>query len=341
MISKQIVFTDINEAKLLTVETPFPGDHEVVVKTAFSTISGGTERAKITGDPNVDAKSELNDAPAFPRTSGYSSAGIVVDVGSKVEKVKPGDRVVVFWGKHKEYNTVPEENVVRIEDDRVSLQEAAVSFIASFSLAGMRKTRLEIGESVLIMGQGLLGQIAVQLTKAAGAVPVIAVDPIAERRETALKLGADYALDPTEGNFVQRVKELTGGGANVAIEVTGLGIGLNQALDCMAKFGRVSLLGCTRNPNFTVDYYRKIHFPGITLVGAHTKARPEHESHPGFFTHNDDIRAILRLCAAGRIDLRGMIAETHAPEDCQAVYTRLVTDRAFPTVVQFDWSKLS
>ena len=340
MSNKQIVFTDVNEAKLLQVDYVQPGPKDVVVKTAFSTISCGTERAKITGDPNVNASTEASDVPPFPRTSGYNSAGVVVEVGSDVTSVKPGDRVVVFWGHHKIYNTVPEENVVRIEDDRISLQEAAISFIATFSMAGMRKTRLEIGESVLIMGQGLLGQIAVQLTKAAGAVPVIAVDPIAERRETALKLGADYALDPTEADFADRVKELTGGGANVAIEVTGLGIGLNQALDCMAKFGRVSLLGCTRNPNFTVDYYRKIHFPGITLVGAHTKARPEHESHPGFFTHRDDIKAILRLCAAGRIDLRGMIAETHAPEDCQAVYTRLITDRAFPTVVQFDWTAL-
>lgn len=338
MMNKQIVFTDVNEAKLLDVEYVTPGAKDVVVKTAFSTISSGTERAKISGDPNVNASTDQSDVSPFPRTSGYNSAGIVVEVGCDVTSVKPGDRVVVFWGHHKVYNTVPEENVVRIEDDRISLQEAAISFIATFSMAGMRKTRLEIGESVLIMGQGLLGQLAVQLTKAAGAVPVIAVDPVPERRETALKLGADYALDPTEADFADRVKELTGGGANVAIEVTGLGIGLNQALDCMAKFGRVSLLGCTRNPNFTVDYYRKIHFPGITLVGAHTKARPEYESHPGFFTHSDDIKAILRLCAAGRIDLRGMIAETHAPEDCQAVYTRLVNDRAFPTVVQFDWT---
>ena len=180
-----------------------------------------------------------------------------------------------------------------------------------------------------------------QCAHAAGGAPVIAVDPVEPRRTFALELGADLALDPTKADFVEQVKDATRGGANIAIEVTGLGIGLNQALDCMAKFGRVSLLGCTRNPNFTVDYYRKIHFPGITLIGAHTKARPEFESHPGYFTHQDDIRAILRLCALGRIDLKKMIAETHAPAECQEVYTRLITDRSFPTVVQFDWSKLA
>lgn len=337
---KQIIFTDINEAKLLDVEVPAVGDHDVKVKTYFSTVSCGTERAKITGDPNVDATSAEGDSPAFPRTAGYSSSGIVEEVGKDVKSVKPGDRVVVYWGKHREYNVMNENNVVKIEDDRVSLEEAAVSFIATFPLAGMRKTRVEIGESALVMGQGLLGQLAVQFLRAAGATPIVAVDPVKERREYALTLGADYALDPTVPGFANTVKEITHGGANVCIEVTGLGIGLDQALDCMAKFGRLSLLGCTRNPNFTIDYYRKVHFPGITMIGAHTKARPEQESHPGYFTHQDDIRAIVKLCASGRISLKQMIAETHAPADCQDVYTRLVNDRNFPTVVQFDWSKI-
>ncbi|MFR6641702.1 MAG: hypothetical protein ACLUSP_10635 [Christensenellales bacterium] len=67
---------------------------------------------------------------------------------------------------------------------------------------------------------------------------------------------------------------MTARGANVAVEVTGLGKGLDRVLDCMRKFGRVALLGCTRNSDFTIDHYRKVHGPGITPVGAHTAARP-------------------------------------------------------------------
>ena len=105
----------------------------------------------------------------------------------------------------------------------------------------------------------------------------------------------------------------------------------------MAKFGRVALLGCTRDKNFTIDYYRKVHGPGITLIGAHTLARPVTESYPGYFTHQDDIKAILKLIAGKRLDAEDMIKETHSPQDCPDVYTRLVHDKDFPVVVQFDW----
>ena len=337
MKNEQIIFPEINKATLIEVEYKKPAAGEVVVKTAYSTISAGTEKANITGDPNVSG----NGAPStkFPRSVGYSSAGEVVEVGDGVESVSVGDRVVVYWGKHKAYNTMPEGNVVKIPDG-IGLDAAAISFIATFPLAAIRKTNLEIGEPALVMGLGLLGQLAVRLLRAAGAAPIIAADPVESRRAEALAGGADYALDPLAEGFAERVISLTGGGANVAIEVTGLGAGLDGALDCMAKYGRVALLGCTRDKNFTIDYYRKVHFPGITLIGAHTRARPDLESHHGYYTHADDIEAVLRLISCGRLDLASMIRETHLPEECGKVFTRLIEDREFPIVVQFDWRNM-
>ena len=204
-------------------------------------------------------------------------------------------------------------------------------------MAAVRKTKVELGESMLVMGLGILGLLSVIFSKQSGAVPVIAVDPVKERREKALAFGADYALDPTDNDFVAKVKELSDGGVNCAIEVTGLGVGLDQALDCMAKFGRIALLGCTRDKNFTIDYYRKVHGPGIQIIGAHTMARPEYESHEGYFTQRDDIKTVLKLCAAKRIDLNKIIDEVYIPEDCAEVYTRLINDKSFPVISQFDW----
>ena len=337
MKCKQIVFTEKNKAELLTVDVNEPAENEVMVETMVSTISCGTERANITGDPNVNAFGASG--VYFPRMSGYNSAGIVVKKGSKVKSVDIGDRVVVYWGQHKSYNIVPEENVVKIDDDNISLETAAMSFISTFPMAAIRKTRLEMGESAIVMGLGILGMIAVKLLRAAGAVPIIAADPNPKRREIALKNGADYAFDPLCEGFSEEVKKVTGGGVNVAIEVTGVGAGFNEALDCMARFGRVALLGCTRNSDFTVDYYKKIHAPGITVIGAHTMARPEVESHTGWFTHRDDINAVLKLCG-GRLCLENLIEETHSPDECPEVYNRLVFDKDFPIVVQFDWRKL-
>ncbi len=339
-MQKQIVFTKKNTAEFLDVPLPELTEHSVCVRTAVSTVSCGTERANIIGDPNVNGAGSVDMSKYFPRTLGYSSAGTVERVGSLVTNVKPGDRVVVYWGKHTQYNVVNDSQAVKIEDDNISFEEAAISFIATFPMAAVRKVRIEAGEAAIVMGLGILGQLAVQLARAQGAAPVIAADPVKDRRETALKFGADYAVDPFEKNFAEKVKEYSHGGVNAAIEVTGRGEGLDEVLDCMARFGRVALLGCTRDSNFNIDYYHKVHFPGIQLIGAHTLARPEYESYPGYFTHEDDIRAVLRLASFGRIDLKNIICETHSPAECGEVYTRLVNDKSFPAVVQFDWRRV-
>ena len=118
--------------------------------------------------------------------------------------------------------------------------------------------------------------------------------------------------------------------------MTGVGAALNGLLDVIAPFGRIALLGCTRDSNFTIDYYHRVHGRGVTLVGAHTLARPDVESAPGWWTTRDDARAFLGLLAHRRLSLAGFVDEVHALGDCGAVYARLAAGGAFPTV-QFDW----
>ncbi len=338
MNNKNIVFVKPNTAVLQDGEIPQPADNEVLVKLAVSTISSGTERANLTGEVNVSFLS--NDTQAhFPRTSGYSSAGIVEKTGKNVTSVKVGDRVALSWSRHSLYCTAAEFNVHKILSDDISFNEAALLHISTFPMAAVRKCRLEIGESAMVMGLGVLGLVAVGLLKAAGAVPIIAVDPVEERRKAALENGADYAFDPFDKDFVENVHNVTDGGVNVAIEVTGNGGGLNGALDCMKRFGRVALLGCTRNSDFTVDYYKKVHGPGISLIGAHTLARPDVESSPYMWTTHDDVTAVQKLIKYGRLNLSKLISEVHSPVQAPEVYTRLATEKSFP-LVQFDWRKL-
>ena len=338
MCRKSIVFTRVNTAEL--IEEPFdmcPAPGKVIVKTAFSTISSGTERANLTGDPNVSPSKERKEV-TFPRRSGYSTSGTVLSVGEGVTAVAPGDRVAMLHTTHSQYLEVEEKNICKLADG-ISFQEAAIWHISTFPLAAMRKCHLEIGESAIVMGMGILGMMGIKLLRAAGAAPIIAADPVEEKRKVALSLGADYALDPFDPDFARKVKEITAGGCNVAIEVTGNGKALDTVLDCMADFGRVALLGCTRNSDFTIDYYRKVHAPGITMVGAHTNARPKIESYPGMWTTMDDMKALQKLVLAGRLDFTSMVAEVHSPDEAQEVYYRLATEKTFP-LVQFDWSGL-
>lgn len=336
MQAKQILFTKPYTAELVTVNIPELSSGEVLIKTEYTAISAGTEKANLIGDANVNAAGEPS--VTFPRACGYSGTGIVVSVGENVKNFSVGDRVATVWGTHKSYQVMKESQLMPIPDG-VDLKQATPVFISTFSAAALRKMHPMFGESLLIMGLGILGQFAVIFGKAAGLAPIIVADPVEERREFALKNGADFALNPLEEGFAEKVKELTNGGANMCVEVTGRGEGLNQALDCMKKFGRVALLGCTRDSDFTVDYYRKVHAPGITLVGAHTVARPNFESNSDVFTYRDDFAAIFKLMQFGRISFENMINEIVSPKDCFEVFTRLANDKNFPIGVLFDWSK--
>ena len=335
-MNKNILFTSPSVAELIDMDMPKAGAEEVVIKLQKTTISAGTERALLIGDPNINSAG----APSvvFPRQSGYSSSGIITEVGEGVTEFKVGDRVACSWSCHSQYCKLKTKWVYKL-DDKIDFDEASLVHIATFPMAAIRRCNFEIGESALVMGLGVLGLLAVELLRAAGAMPIIAVDPVPSKREQALAFGADYAFDPFEEGFAAKVKKITGGGAKVCIEVTGLGSGLDMALDCMARFGRVALLGCTRNSNFSIDYYRKVHGPAITLVGAHTMGRPKYESSEGWWTEADDAKAILNLVLGKRINLKKFIEEVHSPVEAPQIYKRLAEEKFFP-VVQFDWTAL-
>lgn len=348
MVNPNILFTGVNKAELVDRPVPEVGQGQVRVKLVRSTVSAGTERANVTGC-NVVSIWDPPDAPViWPRQSGYSASGVVDAVGEGVLSVVPGDRVAISWSKHSQFVVVPEDQVYKLPGN-VSFEGGALAHIATFPMAAIRKCGLELGESAIVMGQGILGQLAVMLLKCAGATPVIAADPVAAKREESLKIGADWALDPAAADFREKVlgvcpladrgiyKGSHASGVKVAIEVTGLGAGLNNVLDVMAPMGRVALLGCTRNSDFSVDYYHKVHGRGVVLYGAHTWARPVNESSPGHFSHRDDAQTFLKLLALGRLSVDGYVKDVRKPSDCGAVYANLAKGGAFP-ITQFEWN---
>lgn len=350
MTNPNILFTRKDTAELVDRPLPEVGAGQVRVRLVRSTVSSGTERANVTGCNVVSIWDPPDASVVWPRQSGYSSSGVVDAVGAGVVSVKPGDRVAMSWTLHSEYVVVSEDRVYRLPDN-VSFEAGALAHIATFPMAAIRKCGLELGESAIVMGQGILGQLAVMLLKCAGATPVIAADPIAEKRAEALKIGADLAFDPTAADFREQVLAACpladsgiyrgpyASGVRVAVEVTGLGTGLNNVLDVMAPMGRVALLGCTRSSNFSVDYYHKVHGRGVSLVGAHTWARPVNESSPGHFTHRDDAQTFLKLLSLGRLSVDGYVADVRSPAECGDVYARLAKGGVFP-ITQFDWTRI-
>lgn len=327
---KTIAFTAPQTAALVSQETKPMEEDSVLIRMEYTVVSGGTERANLMAMPNTGSK--------FPKFPGYCGVGTVAEIGSRVTSVQPGDRVLAYHGRHAQYCVVPEAKVTKVTQEKLDSLEAAFVVIASMGLGGARRLKLELGESAMVMGLGNLGMFAVQFLRLSGAYPLIAADLNPARRALALQLGADYALDPTDPEFVQQVKDITNGrGVNATVEVTGVSAALHQALNCSARQGRISLLGCTRVSDCAIDFYKQVHGPGITLIGAHNFVRPKVESQPHCWTHQDDCKAILALLNAGRIQVKPIISRVVKPEQASEVYTQLCNDPAFPMGTVFDW----
>ena len=330
MKRKKILFTDIHKAEIVEGDIPALGKKQVMTRMEYTAVSGGTERACILAMNNT--------LQEFPQALGYCGVGKVIEVGSDVDTIKPGDRVLTYHGCHTNYNVNDISEITKVESEKIDSLDASLVIIASMGLGGVRKLEIELGESAMVMGLGLLGMFSVQFARLNGANPVIAVDLNKERRDLALKLGADYALDPSDPDFVEKVMKITKGkGVNATVEVTGASVAMKQALECASWMGRISLLGCTRVSDCSVDYYQQVHKPGVRLIGAHNFVRPKVESYPHHWTHHDDCRAILDMIESGRVKVKPIISRIASPIDAPEIYNQLCDDPHFPLGTVFDW----
>src|SRR5689334_18495764 len=191
----------------------------VLVRNGFSTISSGTERARV----QLSQKSLLGKARERPdlvrevvararrdgvkatlqtvqrrlgeETSvGYSCAGTVVEVGERVRDLLPGDRVACAGDTagHAEFVAVPANLCVRIPEE-VPLESAALTTIAAVALHGIRLAEADVGSRVAVIGCGLVGQLALRMLRAAGS-ETFALDIDPQRTEQARAGGADHAF---------------------------------------------------------------------------------------------------------------------------------------------------
>ena len=184
-MSKRIVFAAPEKVELQDYEPKPVEAGEVMIENLYTVLSAGTERANITNMPNTVNK--------FPTVPGYCAVGIVTQLGEGVTRVKVGDRVIVYHGKHCTHTVMKAEKLVVVPDAVPSL-DAVFTVIASMGLQGLRKCRPEMGESAAVIGLGLLGLFSIQCARLNGCYPVIAVDLNDERLALAKQLGADFAF---------------------------------------------------------------------------------------------------------------------------------------------------
>ena len=316
MEGQRVIWPSRAKVEIETFELPTIGDNDVLVATECTLISPGTERAFLLGLPNAQGR--------YPSRPGYSNIGKVIEIGKNVTGYTVGERVASTQGHTSHFVTSP-SRLIKAESSDTPAEEAVFFNLSAIALQGIRKARIELGEPTLVLGQGLIGLLALQLSKLSGAVPVIAADLTDSRLEFAKRVGADYTLNPEDADFTEQLTRATKGkGPTVVIEATGHPDAINTALDAAGWGARVVLLASTRGETPSVNFYRDVHKKGLILYGAHNSIRPRQESSPNFWTSEDDARLMLSLIAQKRFIVAPLISHRLPGHEASEAYQLLM-----------------
>lgn len=326
-------------------EVPMPafGSGEVLVRTHYSFVSVGTEKMKVSQArmslvqkakerPDqvklvlatvreqglVPTLRKVQERLRAPTTLGYSCSGTVAAVGSEVDEFRVDDRVACIGegvATHAEYNAVPRNLVVRVPAE-VSLEAASSSAVGAIALQSIRQARLELGESVAIIGLGLLGQFLVQLCRANGC-RVIGVDLDSDKCALAVKNGAESAGSPEADDALYQGLRASGGLGVDAVLLTVSTRDLapiELAARLVRDRGRVVCLGNTAiSLDWRTWFGKEIDFLFSRAMGAGI-FEPEYftrgKDYPvGYvrWTANRNMQAFLQLVAQGKVAVPSLI----------------------------------
>ncbi len=319
-----------------TVDLPdVPSVGQLLVQAHTTAISAGTEIANYRGITTY--RSVANpDWRADPYYPGYALAGTVLAVGEGVTTVRVGDRVCGM-GPHASAALVDARQFVPIPGT-VSDDHAAMTTLVCIAMNAVRLAKIELGERVAVVGAGLIGQLALQLSRLAGARPVAVLDPIAPRRAVARTCGATVAIDPTTADARQQVEAGSGGrGFDVVFEATGSPSAFNSAVRLAAFGGRMILLGSTRGLVEQFDPYSDVHLRGVTLIGAHMGTHPAQETPFNRWTWENNRTLALQLIADEALQLEPLISHRVSAQEGPRMFQHLVQspERFFGVLLQW------
>jgi predicted dehydrogenase/threonine dehydrogenase-like Zn-dependent dehydrogenase len=338
---------DARTGELTVTEVPAPQlvPSCVLVRTAASLVSAGTERAsaefarknllakakarpdlvrdllaKLRRDGLAATLGTVRSRLSQPQPIGYSSAGVVVAVGDGISDINVGDRVACAgagYAAHAEFACVPRLLVAKIpEDDNVTFDEAAFGTIGAICLHGIRTAEVALGDTVGVIGLGLLGQITVQLLGAAGC-RVLGIDLVARRADLAIKTSGAEAACTSAHEFRDLCFQKTGGAGVDAVLITAetpSSAPVNLAAEVSRDRAIVVAVGTVG-----MDLQRKLYYekeldfrisrsygPGRYDAAYEQKGRDYPIGHVRW-TETRNMDAFLRLIADRKLDLNALI----------------------------------
>ncbi len=353
------------------VARPMVEKDMVLVKTAYSCISAGTEMSGVesSGSSLVklaiehpeyvalginmlkergikDTWDTIQGKYELGTPMGYSASGVVIESGT--DFFQPGDRVAcmgVGYANHAGYIVVPQNLVAKVPEN-VSLEHASTAALGCIAMQGIRRADIKLGEYVVITGMGILGQLACKFAVASGA-NVIVTDIDERRLEIAKKSGVEYAINAKD-DVVAEVNKLTGGHGADSVIVTAATRSnelLSQAFQMCRRKGKVVLVGVAGMNLKREDMYRKeLDFMISTSYGPGRYDDNYEEKGMDYpygyvrFTEKRNLESFLKLMSTGRVDITDIVEAVYPAEQAEQAYASLKNseNRPLAVLIQYD-----
>ncbi|MEW9109056.1 MAG: bi-domain-containing oxidoreductase [Cytobacillus gottheilii] len=368
VVSKGNILVDDYPAKVVS-------DNSIIVKVVNSCISAGTEMSVV----NESKKSLIKRAIEQPEKAkkavkkiltdglsvfvskisdinegselGYSASGVIVEVGEKVQNFKVGDRVACVGAgvaNHAEYIEVPVNLTVPIPNN-VNFEDASTVALGSIAMQGVRRTAPQLGETVVVYGLGILGQITVQLLNSAGC-KTIGIDIDNKRLKVAKENGCHYIINALEEDVVKYVSNITKGFGSDSVIITAATSTndvLSNSFNMCRQKGKVVLVGVVGKEFSREDMYRKeLDFLIATSYGPgryDENYENKGMSYPYAYvrwTENRNMQSYLELINEDKVKLSNLIEKIYKVTDAKKAYDEYLNGTK-PLIVLLEYKNVS
>lgn len=366
------VFLQKGNVYLQEVDSPLLGDKEILVKNHYSFISTGTEIATVTASEkslfkkfSTNISENTNKVVGALRDHGlagtlalikakkkqllplgYSCAGQVVHVGSRVKRFRVGDFVACAGAgiaNHADVVTVPENLAVHVSDEK-QLKQASLTTIGSIALQGVRRAQLQLGESVCVIGLGLIGQLTVQLVKQSGGT-VFGMDLQQSRLDMAKEFGADHVFNPTQ---VDTLKELSFATSHHGVDTTIItaasqsGSIMQQAMHITRRKGKVVIVGDVkldfeRNPFYSkeIDLLMSCSYGPGRYDASYEKEGHDYPYPYVRWTENRNMQLFAQLVQEKKINVEPIFSYEYDVNEVEKAYAHLKKNNALGVVLSY------
>ena len=276
--------------------------------------------------------------------TGYSAAGTVIAVGDGIDDIRVGDRVACAGAQcahHAQIIRVP-RNLTVLIPEHLDFSKAATVTLGAIALQGVRRSHPTLGETFVVLGLGILGQLTTQLLKANGC-QVIGVDVDKTRIQLAMQLGMPYGIHPDDENDIAQVARLTGGIGADGVIITAASPSdaiISTAFQMCRKKGRVVLVGDVGLHLNRHDFYQKeLDFFISTSYGPGRYDNRYEERGLDYpvayvrWTENRNMLAYLEMLANEQVQITPLIAETYPIDKAAIAYEKLKKSDSKPLMV--------